>query len=691
MSDYNTPLPLSIEPDTTLPLTEPCNRPLGPPVHQYPKPSDDNFELHVQTLLLQALSAMSPSGPNATLHISSESQMAPILAGDRQLAPGNCALVLTPLDETTNSMEPLLISDGPVGEDDRIFRKDNDQTRTVPTRKRNLTSNLKLLSPGVTLRRGSSQRSRSPSPTPRERNHGKAYKQKARRSHHPIHDTDENSDTGFCGKFTVSLDSGNDFRYFLIQATPYYPFHPDKHYSNPSGAGHRILPIDTNSSSCRRDRIPDITGKVHVHWYIALNQPAKIGCPLEASPEAWDPRGHRLVPVTDVLESSSEFHNKAQRDLLAKFYLLMYYRHVCQQEGVVSATKVLSRLGIKVSGRPLVLICTFCGQYTDVDWQHIALYDSSTLAQEYIANLGHDPKAGAVRPMHIGMLSVLTCNHIDCKNASRGGLPPRRSSGGRRDDEDLFCQLYTLKLSEGKLQNDMMKIVEAPQDYFPPALGGNMEKLKWQSLDLDDNTLRYLRMETYIDTVLKRYWSNCRVCGEHVQDAEVKDLSNKSMSKFARKGTLCKGPGECTWSEALEITASQLELKLGKRWVTTLERGRALRRGGPPPWPTLIQQKYHSPPQLPSLVLSDDSDAYTGDGSSRSDPMETDADEDEPMREAGVVSGDMDLDESEAVCQIKGARADAQEESMEREENLWLDFIERSGMFAPGEMMDWDE
>ncbi|KAF8448518.1 hypothetical protein BGX38DRAFT_1188218 [Terfezia claveryi] len=123
----------------------------------------------------------------------------------------------------------------------------------------------------------------------------------------------------------------------------------------------------------------------------------------------------------------------------------MYYRHACQQEGVVSATKVLRRLGIEVSGRPLVLICTFCGQYTDVEWQHIALYDSSTLAQEYIANLGHDPKAGAVRPMHIGMLSVLTCNHIDCKNASRGGIPPRRSNGGRRDDEDLFCQRLPLE------------------------------------------------------------------------------------------------------------------------------------------------------------------------------------------------------------------------------------------------------
>ncbi|KAF8448519.1 hypothetical protein BGX38DRAFT_574158 [Terfezia claveryi] len=105
MSDYNTPLPLSLEPDSTLPSTEPCNRPLGPPVHQYPKPSDDNFELHVQTLLLQALSAMSPSGPNATLHISSESgQMAPTLAGDRQLVPGNCALWVRATEYSVRTM-----------------------------------------------------------------------------------------------------------------------------------------------------------------------------------------------------------------------------------------------------------------------------------------------------------------------------------------------------------------------------------------------------------------------------------------------------------------------------------------------------------------------------------------------------------------------------------------------------------
>jgi len=724
MSDYNTLLPSSLtsletgscdSPHTTsaraLPATEPCDRLLGWPVYQHPKPSDDSFDHHVKALLLQALSAMDPSGPNTTFDASGGSgQIEPTLAGDGLLSSGDIALVDPALlDKPANSTESLLssdaentesllTSDAEDAEGGRVF---NDQTKAEPTPKRNVTSKLKPLSPDVAIRRGRSRRSRSPSPTPRERNHGKPNRQKPRLSQRPTQGMDENSGTGFCGKFTVSLDSWKDFRYFSIQASPYYPFHPDKHYSNPSGAGHRTLPVDTNYSSCRRDKTPDTNGKVHLHWYIALNQPAKIGCPLEASPEAWDPRGHRLVPVTDVLEPSSEFHNKAQRDMLAKFYLLMYYRNVCQQEGVVSATKALGRLGIEPSGQghtPLVLVCTFCGQYTDVEWQHIELYDSSALEQEYIASLGRDPGTSAVKPMHIGMLSVLTCNHINCKNASRGGILPRQSYGDRRD-EDLFCQLFTLKLSEGVLQNDMMKIVEDPQEYFPPVRGGNMERLKWQRLDLDDNTVRYLRMEAYIGTVLKGYWSNCRVCGEYVGDAEVKDLPNTSMSKFARKGALCKGPGECTWSEALEITASELEVKLGKRWTAMLERGRALRRGGPPSLPTLIQQKYHDSPQLPPLISSDDSDLCTGHGTSsgeeKSDPMETDTDEDEPTRGAGVVGGggDMDLDEPEAVRQMKGTASgtNPQEELMDIEENLWLDFIEQSGVLAPGEVMDWDE
>jgi len=703
MTDHKTPLPSnkisSLETDSGgrhhitnkggLPSAAPRDR---LPVIQHAKPSDDNFELHVQTLLLQALGAMHPSGPNTTF--DTDDQIIPALFDDRQLSSASSAPVdPVLLDKLANPMDGLSVSDDPV--DEMCVRHEGKGERTEPAPKR---SKLKPLPLGIALARGRSSRSRSPSPTRRERNHSKTNKQKTRVSRRTAHGTEASSEMGFCGKFTVSLDTWKDFRYFSIQATPYYPFHPDKHYSNPSGASHRALPIDADSSSCRRDRAPDTNGKVHLHWYIALNQPAKIGCPLEASPEAWDSRGQRLVPVTDVLEPSSGFHNKSQRDTLAKFYLLMYYRHACQQEGVVSATKVLSRLGIGITGKrytPLVLICTFCGQYTDVEWQHIELYDSGALAQKYIASLGHDLKASTVRPMHIGILSVLTCNHIDCKNASRGGIPPRRSYGGRRDDEDLFCQFYTLKLSEGKHQNDMMKIVESPQEYFPPVLGGNIERLKWQRLGLDDNTVRYLRMEAFIDTVLKEYWSNCRVCGGHIQDAEVKDLSNASMSKFARKGVLCKESGECTWSEALEITTSQLEAKLGIRWVTMLERGRALRRGGPPPQPTLIQQR-NSPQSPPSLILSDDSDFCTEHGSplgeEKSGLVEAGIGEDGPTEEEEVAGGgDMELDEPGVVRQIKGAGVAAQEGPMEIEEDPWLDFIEQSGMLAPGEVMDWDE
>ena len=686
-----------------LPSTAPSDSSLGSPVHQYPRPPNDNFELHVQTLLLQALSAVYPSGPSTTFDTSGEfGQVAPTLVDDRQLSPIKFVPVDPALlDEPVNSMDGLSASDGQVkGKGGRIFRKDNDQAKAKSTPKRGVTSKVKPVSPDVAPRRGRSRRSQSPSPTRRERNRSKANKRKTRASHRTtlVMDENSNSDMELCGKFTVSLDTWKDFRYFSIQASPYYPFHPDKHYSNPSGACHRILAIDTNSSGCRHDKVPDTSGKVHVHWYIALNQPAKLGCPLEASPEAWDPRGHRLVPVTDVLEPSSEFHDKAQRDMLVKFYLLMYYRHACQQEGIVNATKVLRRLGVEVSGKrykPLVLICTFCGQYTDVEWQHVELYDRRALAQEYIASLGCGAKASAVKPMHIGMLSVLTCNHIDCKNASRGGIPPRKLYGGRRDDDDLFCQLYTMKLSEGELQGDMMKIVEAPQEYFPSVLGGNMERLKWQRLGLDDNTVRYLRMEAYVNIVLKHYWTNCRVCGEHVQDAEVTDLSNTSMRNFARKGALCKGSGECTWSEALEISTSQLEAKLGKRWATMLERGRKLRRGGSPLRVTLIQQRYHNSPQSPPLILSDDLDPCTGHGpcsDGDQHPMETDTDEDEPMEEVEVVGDrDMDLDESGAICQIKGAGADAHDEPMEVEEDLWLGLIVQSGLLAPGEVMDWDE
>lgn len=586
---------------------------------------------------------------------------------------------------------------------------------------------VKELSPEVAVHRGRSVRSQTPSPpgrasvgsqthsppgrTAHELQTGKQDVTVARVGSAPV--TDLLTDLYYSGKLTISLDTRHDFRMPTSYRASYFPFHPDKHYSYPSGARKRCLTVDEDSQSCRYAVPPNMKGKVLVHWYIALNQPARLGCPLEASPEAWDPRGQRVIPVTDIIETSSGFNNKTHRDTLAKFYLLMYYSDMCQQEEIVDSIKLLRRLGVDIDGRrlsPMVLVCTFCGQYSDVEWKHIELFDKRVLAQRYLSNLGRDPKHDS--PLRVGMLSVLTCNHPDCNNNSAGGVPPR-SQGVRRDDEDFFCQLFTSNLAKGQHKMELMRIMDFPTGYFPSHLGGEVERMIWEKRDLDENTVRFLRLEAYFNMILKEYWNNCRVCGESVLDVQ-RDWSNTEVLKYAQKGNICT-PGYCTWSEANKITFAAMEAEFGMRWTEMVERSRVLRRGGSY---VPLQQKpndifYIRSPESPSRrrrsrtphlrstpprSLLDDEDFFVeGELSNEErylDFMDTDEElSTEDEREYGgdgSPNGDMDLDESHDVFLTDdiGTTLIARTPQVERELEMW----DINGLVeSSDDIMDWNE
>ncbi|KAF8471221.1 hypothetical protein BDZ91DRAFT_718125 [Kalaharituber pfeilii] len=398
-------------------------------------------------------------------------------------------------------------------------------------------------------------------------------------SSEPSDDLDIFQELYYHDKLSVSESVIGELRR-LAQREFYYPFHPDREYFRQTNVNPRTQPLLHRESSSPLKN-PDTKGKALLHWYIALKPPARFGCPLEASPEAWDPREQRLIPLIDVIDKQSGFNNKWQRDMMAKLYIYMYYRHICEQDKSINALKPLNRLGVQLERRtllPVVLVCTFCGQYSDLDWDHIELYDKHEIKKHYIQRLGSNPNNS--EPLRIGILSVLTCNHPNCQNKSANRMPRRRTYSGRHDDEDFYCQSFTLKLEKGKHRIELCNILKNPVGYFPQYLGGEEEKEKWRVRALDENTVRYLRIESYMASIIDEYSESCRVCEKHVTaDLLAKQKwTDEKIRKFAQKGNVCEG-GICTWAEALGKTVEHMEQGLGDSWAEMVKVCSAMRRG----------------------------------------------------------------------------------------------------------------
>ena len=492
-------------------------------------------------------------------------------------------------------------------------------------------------------------------------------------------------DLYYLDKFTLPVMMSDEYHKMSMQAISYYLFHPDRPYSNQSAVGR---------GGWREQDMND-AGKVLVHWYIALNQLARFRCPLEASPEAWDTRGQRMIPIFEIIEAVSGFNNKTQRDFMAQTYLLMYFRHICGIQGGTDPIKVLKRLGIEFCRRsfsPLLLLCTFCGQYSDVEWVHIDLYDKRALAQEYLDKLRDGDQNGET--VRVGVLSVLTCNHPNCANASANGVPKRRNYSGRRDDQDFYCQLSALQLSKGQKVNEMLNIVKNPTVYFPSHLGGNSERERWRKLDLDENTVRYLRMEAYMMKVLNEYSDNCRLCGEYIPDDSTFPRKSRDMQvyKFAQKGNICCTNGTCSWEDAVQKASMLMEQELGVEWSVMVDRCLAMRRGAQEEdsiSPTESDESASSlflvsPPRSDFSEPSDTEALETPQGTNNPGGSRLDEDDDLCTHD-GKNHGEVESDAPEEILFAGHASIGAVLQQMDLDEDSWAD-VEDSGDCS---LMDW--
>lgn len=492
----------------------------------------------------------------------------------------------------------------------------------------------------------------------------------------------------YLDKFTLHLNGHDEYHKMTATIIPYYLFHPDRPYSNQD--------VPVRGWDEQEGKTPlGAAGKVHVHWYIALNQLTRFKCPLEASPEAWDTRGQRLIPIFEILESISGFNSKNQRDLMAQAYLLMYFRHVCGNQGGTDPIKVLRRLGIEACSRnfsPLVLLCTFCGQYSDVVWEHIDLFDKKTLAQEYLDKVRDGTHNGKV--VRVGILSVLTCNHLNCTNTSANGVPRRRNYSGRRDDQDFFCQLSALKLGKGQNMDEMSNIVKNPTEYFPPHLGGDGEREKWRRLDLDENTVRYLRMEAYVMKVLNEYSDNCRLCGKYIPDGPSRKPQDMQLSKFAQKGNLCWTDGTCSWEDAVQKTSTLLEQELGSGWSVMVHKCQAMRRGALEELSPTESDESASSLFFVSPGHSDfsePSDAEAFDAPQGNNPGGSSLDQYGDLHAHGGGSGrdygEMENDAAEEIFFATDASIGTVLQQMDLDEDSWADVDEFE--YGDCNLMDW--
>ncbi|KAI5808018.1 hypothetical protein DFH27DRAFT_650565 [Peziza echinospora] len=379
-------------------------------------------------------------------------------------------------------------------------------------------------------------------------------------------------DVRFHNKLTISGKTLDETKQLIAKREFYVPFDPDDNYSAQENGGSRPS-LKSGVRMLAPNRHPNPQGRAHLHWYIANRGSAQWAVPLETSPEAWDCRGQKLIPVRDILMKDSGFNSVKQRDLMVHLYLIMYYQHIYEERNAMDPKRAYFRLGGEDYANfgkpePVILECTFCGQQSDLSWKHIELFKKDEIEQLSKANLERVRKGEGEVPIHIGILSLLTCTNLDCKNSSATSLPKRGAP-----PHDFYCQYYLMESLKRHHISDMSKIISRPQEFLDIQPEYNLPREKWLTTStLDEDTIRYLRMEAYITRYLDEYFLSCRVCNESIPYSESvfqsrTKLLGRGKTTKTLKGDLCGRKSGCTWSAARKKAQDYIEASHGRKWL----------------------------------------------------------------------------------------------------------------------------